>query len=110
VENAEGKRLIKWIEENKWEVLNGIKQGDEEGEWTYMDSRGGNSDTLRQNSERRSMGKSRRIQNKRESRVEPSRNSSEQPKGKEGTERERDEGWEWNLFLFYFLECFVLCM
>jgi hypothetical protein len=40
VENAEGKRLIKWIEENKWEVLNGIKQGDEEGEWTYMDSRG----------------------------------------------------------------------
>jgi hypothetical protein len=31
VENAEGKRLMKWIEENGWEVLNGNKQGDEEG-------------------------------------------------------------------------------
>jgi hypothetical protein len=34
VENAEGKRLIEWIEENGWEVLNGNKQGDEEGEIT----------------------------------------------------------------------------
>jgi hypothetical protein len=40
VEIAEGKRLMEWIEENGWEVLNGNKQGDEEGEWTYMDSRG----------------------------------------------------------------------
>jgi hypothetical protein len=32
VENAEGKRLMKWNEENGWEVLNGDKQGDEEGE------------------------------------------------------------------------------
>jgi hypothetical protein len=32
VENAEGKRLMEWIEENGWEVLNGNKQGDEEGE------------------------------------------------------------------------------
>jgi hypothetical protein len=35
VENAE-KRLMKWIEENGWEVLNGNKQGDEEGEWTHI--------------------------------------------------------------------------
>jgi hypothetical protein len=35
VENAEGKRLMEWNEENGWEVLNGNKQGDEEGEWTY---------------------------------------------------------------------------
>jgi hypothetical protein len=26
---------MEWIEENGWEVLNGNKQGDEEGEWTY---------------------------------------------------------------------------
>jgi hypothetical protein len=40
VENAERKRLTEWIEENGWEVLNGNKQGDEEGEWTYIGSRG----------------------------------------------------------------------
>jgi hypothetical protein len=40
VENAEGKRLIEWIEENGWEVLNGNKRGDEEGEVTYVGSRG----------------------------------------------------------------------
>jgi hypothetical protein len=39
VENAEGKRLIKWIEENGWELLNGNKQGKEEGEWAYKGSR-----------------------------------------------------------------------
>jgi hypothetical protein len=39
VENAKGKRLMEWIEENGWEVLNGNKEGDEEGEWTYIDSR-----------------------------------------------------------------------
>jgi hypothetical protein len=32
VENAERKRVMEWIEENGWEVLNGHKQGDEEGE------------------------------------------------------------------------------
>ncbi|KAJ3618485.1 hypothetical protein MTP99_006470 [Tenebrio molitor] len=47
VENAEGKRLIEWIEENGWEVLNGNKRGDEEGEVTYVGSRGGNSHRLR---------------------------------------------------------------
>jgi hypothetical protein len=40
VENAEGKRLIEWIEENGWEVLNGNKRGDEDGEVTYVGSRG----------------------------------------------------------------------
>jgi hypothetical protein len=32
VKNAKGKRLMEWIEENGWEVLNGNKEGDEEGE------------------------------------------------------------------------------
>jgi hypothetical protein len=32
VENAKGKRLMEWNEENGWKVLNGDKQGDEEGE------------------------------------------------------------------------------
>jgi hypothetical protein len=27
MENAEGKRLMEWIEENGWEVLSGNKQG-----------------------------------------------------------------------------------
>jgi hypothetical protein len=40
VENAERKRLMEWIEENGWEVLNENKQGDEEGEMTYVGSRG----------------------------------------------------------------------
>jgi hypothetical protein len=31
VENAQGKRLMEWIEENVWEVLNGNKRGDKEG-------------------------------------------------------------------------------
>jgi hypothetical protein len=31
---------MKWIEEDGWEVLNGNKQGDEEGKWTYIGSRG----------------------------------------------------------------------
>jgi hypothetical protein len=35
VENAEGKRLMEWIQEKGWEVLNGNKQGDEEGKWIY---------------------------------------------------------------------------
>jgi hypothetical protein len=32
VENSERKRLMEWLEENGWEVLNGNKQGEEEGE------------------------------------------------------------------------------
>jgi hypothetical protein len=40
VENAAGKRLMEWIEENGWEVLNRNKQGNEEEEWTCIGSRG----------------------------------------------------------------------
>jgi hypothetical protein len=40
MENAKRKRLMERIEENGWEVLNANKQGDEEGEWTYIGSRG----------------------------------------------------------------------
>jgi hypothetical protein len=40
VENAEGKRLMEWTEENGWKVLNGNKQTDEEGEWTHVGSSG----------------------------------------------------------------------
>jgi hypothetical protein len=32
VENAEGKRLMEWIEENGWEIMNENKQGDEDRE------------------------------------------------------------------------------
>jgi hypothetical protein len=39
VEIAEGKGLMEWIEENGWEVLEGNKLGDEEGEWTYIGSK-----------------------------------------------------------------------
>jgi hypothetical protein len=35
VENTQGKRLMEWIKENGWETLNGNKQKDEEGKWTY---------------------------------------------------------------------------
>jgi hypothetical protein len=31
VENAEGKRLMEWIEENGWEVLNGNNKGTKKG-------------------------------------------------------------------------------
>jgi hypothetical protein len=37
VENAEGKRLVEWIEENGWEALNGNKQRDEERGETVID-------------------------------------------------------------------------
>jgi hypothetical protein len=37
VENAEGKRLVEWIEENGWEELNGNKQRDEERGETVID-------------------------------------------------------------------------
>ncbi|KAH0811456.1 hypothetical protein GEV33_011335 [Tenebrio molitor] len=36
VENAQGKRLMEWIEENVWEVLNGNKQGDKEGDCIFV--------------------------------------------------------------------------
>jgi hypothetical protein len=39
VESAEGKRLMEWIEENGWEVLNGNK-GTKKGNGLVIDSRG----------------------------------------------------------------------
>jgi transposase len=39
VENA-AKRLMEWIEENGWEVLNEKKEGDKEGKCTYINRRG----------------------------------------------------------------------
>jgi hypothetical protein len=61
VENAEGKRLMEWIEENGWEALNGNKQGDEEGGWTYVSNM---RETVMDYGRR--TGKGRRIQNRRE--------------------------------------------
>lgn len=34
--NAEGERLIKFVEDNGWTILNGNMTGDEEGQWTYI--------------------------------------------------------------------------
>jgi hypothetical protein len=51
------------------------------------------------------MGKSRRIMYRRESRVGPSRNSFEEAKGRERTEKERGI----KLFIFIFLALMFLC-
>ncbi|XP_018407561.1 PREDICTED: golgin subfamily A member 6-like protein 22 [Cyphomyrmex costatus] len=40
VVNSQGKELIEVIEERGWIVLNGTKEGDEEGEWTYEKASG----------------------------------------------------------------------
>jgi hypothetical protein len=89
------------------EQTRGLKRGMDLRVYRYQ---GGNSDSLRQNSERRSLGKSRRIQNRRESRVEPFQNSSEQPKGKEGTERERGMGDVNGTSLFFIFWRVMFCV
>ena len=38
--NREGRKLIEMMEEEGWGILNGIKAGDEEGEFTYTGGRG----------------------------------------------------------------------
>jgi len=38
--NAEGKFLVKGMEEVGWFIFNGCGKGDEEGEWTYSGGRG----------------------------------------------------------------------
>ncbi|KAJ3664923.1 hypothetical protein Zmor_000456 [Zophobas morio] len=38
--NKEENILWQIIEEIAWEILNGNKEGDEEGEWTYVGARG----------------------------------------------------------------------
>ena len=40
VNNKERKILWKIMKEMGWETLNGNKEGDEEGEWTYVGVRG----------------------------------------------------------------------
>ncbi|KAJ3666811.1 hypothetical protein Zmor_002242 [Zophobas morio] len=40
VENKDGKLLRELIKESGWEVLNGVKEGDEEGEFTWIGKRG----------------------------------------------------------------------
>lgn len=38
--NVEGKKLIKWVREKEWTILNGGINGDLEGEWTYIGPNG----------------------------------------------------------------------
>jgi hypothetical protein len=90
VKNSEGKRLMERIEENGWEVLNGNKQGDEEGEWTCIGSRG--ETVINYGVVNEEAWESGKIQNRRESRVGPSRNNFEEAKGRERTDKERDGG------------------
>jgi hypothetical protein len=52
---------MEWIEENGCEALNGNKQGDEEGGWTYVSNM---RETVMDYGRR--TGKGRRIQNRRE--------------------------------------------
>ncbi|KAJ3649260.1 hypothetical protein Zmor_021013 [Zophobas morio] len=40
IEIKDGKLLWELIEEGGWEVLNGVKEGDEEGEFTWIGKRG----------------------------------------------------------------------
>ncbi|KAJ3656642.1 hypothetical protein Zmor_015699 [Zophobas morio] len=40
VENKDGKLLWELIEERGWEVLNGVEEGDEGGEFTWIGKRG----------------------------------------------------------------------
>lgn len=38
--NAEGRVLVKWVEEVGWTIFNGSVKGDEKGDWTYTGGRG----------------------------------------------------------------------
>lgn len=38
--NKEGRRLVKWLGERGWSILNDGVKGDEEGNWTYTRGRG----------------------------------------------------------------------
>lgn len=37
--NKEGEVLLGWLEEEGWDIINGTKEGDEEGEWTFTKGR-----------------------------------------------------------------------
>jgi len=38
--NGEGRRLVEWVEEMGWGIMNGSMKGDEEGEFTFTGGRG----------------------------------------------------------------------
>ena len=38
--NKEGEVLLGWLEEEGWGIMNGIKEGNKEGEWTLTGGRG----------------------------------------------------------------------
>lgn len=40
VVNPEGRKLIRFVEENRWDIFNGCIRGDEEGEFTYTGGKG----------------------------------------------------------------------
>lgn len=40
VKNKEGEKLLELVEERGWIIMNGNKEGDEEGEWTYNKGEG----------------------------------------------------------------------
>jgi hypothetical protein len=83
--------------------LNGNKQGEEEGKWTYIGSRGETVIDYGIVNEEGWERVPRRIQNRRESRVGPSRNSFGEAKGRERIEKERGGGIGIKLFIFIFL-------
>jgi hypothetical protein len=109
VENAKGKKLMEWIEENGWEVLNGNKEGDEEREWTYIGSSGEtgidygivNEEAWERVEEFR-RGE-RAESNHFETALTKRRGGKEQRRKGVGDKREV-------LFLFYFFEIAVLCL
>jgi len=39
--NKMGEELIRWVEEEGWGIMNGAKEGNEEGEMTFTGGRGG---------------------------------------------------------------------
>lgn len=41
--NGKGKKLVEFVEEKGWDILNGCMQGDEEGEYTFS---GGRNNTV----------------------------------------------------------------
>lgn len=38
--NGEGRKLIKFVKENGWGILNGCTRGDEEGEYSFTEGKG----------------------------------------------------------------------
>jgi hypothetical protein len=102
IQRQDGKCRGEWIEENGWEVLNGNKQGDQEEKWTYIDIRRETVLDYGIVNEETWERVPTRIQNRREIRVGPSRNSFEETKGK----NREGKGWWIGIkpFIFTFLE------